>query len=345
MKTLSLFCASLLFIYVPVEIEDGEPSSEQYEKLPFEYTVYPCFENEEGSIEIEVDTRRFPGFYAFVCHQEYGSVIYDECAYHPPTNGYSKISLPIPASLTSKRNFSLEFGIQDHDPRDNLPVSFLVRIEKDLTVGQRYDALRIDEDTVLEPERNTIMFNGRNPDAEQIHSEYYVFDGFANVLSDTSRRFQISSLTLFYGGSDNKLHRSLGAKKAELRLLNHIDEFEGLGEVVGNAYRKIPLRVYEKSSNMRETSYGFSLKESVRYSKRDFAVTASLVNSFSSNDIYIPLRQGHDDDAYRYQIFLTEVSPSKDSFILEGENSYPYRFFGPLSGSEYSVVVGGEDDA
>ena len=345
MRPLTLLCATLLFVYVPVEVEDDTHPSQDGEKLPFEYTVHPCFEGEEGQIEIELDTRQFSGFYAFLCHQENGSYVYDVCAYHPPTGGYSKVTLPIPASLTAKRDFSLEFGIQDHDPRDNLPASFLVRIEKDLSVGERYQGMRIGEETVLIPGRKTIVYNASNPDAEQVRSEHYAFTGFEATMPDRSRKFSLSALEVIYGGSEDKPHRSLETRQAELRLLNHIDEFEGLGEVVGNAYRSIPLRIYEKWTNNRETGFGFSLKDNFLYSKRDFTITSSTNNSFISNDLYVPLRQGHDSDAYRYQIFLNEVSPSKDSFILEGQTAYPYRFFGPLSGSDYSLVVGGYDDA
>ena len=335
MKTVIPLCLSALLV---------SPLASQAPLLPFTYMIHPCYAGERGTVEINVDTSRFLEFYYFLCHSEGSSFVYDVCSYFRGNREFLNFHMGIPESVTAKGAYHIEFGIQDNDPRVGGPSRFSVRIAQDLTTAERLTDVVVSGDSEFRPNRKLIIYDEKDPDAEREVYDYYKFEGFEVPLDPNTRKFGFANLNLAYCREGKEL-TTLFKGDAELRLLNHIDEFPGLGEAVGNTYRSIPLRIYEKQRNKERIDLGFRLQENHYYSKKDFSLASTAEGSFASNDLYVPLRQGHDTDQYRYQIFLRELSSNNDSFRIEGSTQFARRYFGSHQETEYGVFIGDGNDA
>ena len=312
--------------------------------LDWEYTVFPCFKGESGLISCLINTNRFPGFYAYVGHMEGDELILDEVNSYPDIHGTLDYSLQIPKEVTEKGSFDIQFGFSQVYPGSSSPSAYEGTAFVHVSCAERYEYKKVNQDSILSPNRTTYAFDYRDPSKMRSIKEHYSFEGIDSEDSSASRRFPFTAYR-FKCLYDSLYQMAGGANfAAELRILDNIEDFEGLGEVVGG-YRSIPLTVHEDYRTEDEISYSFLLKDWVYYSRKDYQITESTLYSFSSKNLYLPLRQGHDSDTCRFQVVLKNVSVSRDSFIIEDSVTFPRRFFGEVGEAEYGVVIGGKDDA
>lgn len=320
------------------------PAFVQQSPLPFEFTIRPVFSGSSGSIECYVDTTRFPRFFAFSCHEENGYYVYHTCRQYTPSGGGRLfLKLSIPSSLTQHGTFTIEFGICQNDPRTMASQDYSIRIAKTLSVAERYEDRVIDGNMSLFPNRRTIVHDYHSPDLDVEIQDYYDLSGMGEPSLNT-RRMGFCDLLFRYGCSSKNMSTRINPK-AELRLLDHLSDFPGLGEVVGDAYRVVPIVLEEVNHTDYQTHYRFRLDRDYYYSLKDYSLISAGDKTFASDCLFIPTRLGHDTDTYRYQILLSDCSASNDSFRIEGSTSLTRNFFGPFSSAEYSVTIGGENDA
>ena len=190
---------------------------------------------------------------------------------------------------------------------------------------------------------------------EQLHHEFYVYDPRKDenkviVEHDTfsvqevpsghlySRNVLVSDCTLTYLAGDYV--RSLPSPSGELRILSHKEDYLGFAQDSG-AFATVPLKVTATKVVDGEWLYTWSAKDPIIYSRVDLKGYRSDPGedpTFTSRDIYVPLRQGHDGDAASFQICLHNIGVGRDEVVIS-YTVYPKSgWFGPCDSSRYCVV-------
>ena len=315
------------------------PIRAQQNRLAVTYEIPPCFAGEAGKIIMEVDTATYPRFYYFLRVKAGSRYDYYTQTYHLGEGGRDTIEITIPSTLTSRGFFTVEFGFQSRSFQSSLPSDYVVNFEEFIVVGERKTNTVVDHDQIVEPSRKWRILDETSPyEPYELHDSYT----FRNVnvgTSSTNRLIPFSAMKVTYA-NERFGEGNLVGVEAELRILDHIDDFPGLGEKIGEAYRSIPLRNVVHASNGYQTIVSFRLKEAVAYSQIDYRIDGNGPR-FESDCLYAPLRMGHDDGEYRYQVFISNASSCRDSFIVSGSASFGRRLFGPCGSSEYCLVIGG----
>ena len=310
-------------------------------QLAFTYEIPPYFQGEEGEIHIHVDTYEYPAFYLYLCRQENGQTHFYTNSFRAFGRiGRQDLTIYIPPELTSLESVTIEFGIDQANPANpNATTTFLVSITKTLSPGEIYHNQEVEHDGFYVPQRKTIIYDNKDPYHVREVGEYYQFRFTEKEPNQRNRFLPIFEMILRHG-SDEEGQAALSNPHAELRMLDHLDEFASFGEHLGNAYVSIPLSLNKFYDDGYSASYEITLVEECRYSRIDYRLTQEEELSFTSSYLAVPLRNYHDKDTFRYQVFFSHLSPCEDSFYLEREVSFPYRLYGPKEGSEYSLSIG-----
>ena len=328
-RSLILLSASLL-----------APLFAQKSSLPVRYEIGPCFAGEVGHIYLDVDTVQYPRFYSFLRVQNGTRYDYYDQTYHRGSGERDIIDIPIPTTLTNRGTFTVEFGFQSNSFQSSKPSTYVINFQETITAGQRYQNLVIDHDQILDPERARIVLDETSPYHSYTLHDSYTFQGVSASSSNQHRLIPVSAMRITY--SNERFEKgNLAGIGAELRVLDYPDDFSGIGEKIGDAYRSIPLTPVVHASNGYQTTMSFKLASLYSYSRIDYRV-GGRGPQFISDQLYAPLRMGHDGATYRYQIVLTNASEAKDSFFISSAVSFARRVFGPCAQSEYCLMIGGK---
>ena len=314
------------------------PSSDT--RLNFEYEIPPCFQGRRGKIHISVNTSRFPTFYYYLAYPENGAYVFPTCKSYVGDGGYAEIDIPIPAKLTQRRTFTVQFGFSENDPRTNGPVGYGAFVEKELSVGERYLSTIVDRNLTINANRYYHHYDAANPQAEVSENDIYSFSGYHGGAVVSNRKLPIEDHRLsYYHPLQDKA--DLSQISAELRILDHLDDFLPFGTKVGNAYVSVPLKVKTQSEDGHHYQVTFGLTKSYYYDLYSFALSDHYGgDTFVSNRFFVPLRMDYDIGAFRYQIAITDVSENDDSFIIDDSVTFASRLFGPCGNADYCVVLG-----
>ena len=127
--------------------------------------------------------------------------------------------------------------------------------------------------------------------------------------------------------------------RAEMRILNHRDEFPSLDQTP--AYRQLSLIMESKGRLNDYVRYGFHHDQTFLYSRKDASMqTQYSSDCFSSPYIYLPLRKGHDGDGYDFQFLFIGLGVGKGMNLVYSQTVYAgERKFGPKRAAEYYVGI------
>lgn len=305
------------------------------------FQIDPYFEGRTGAIHMKVDTDSYPGFFYFLRVQESEGLHYYVRSYFPRAHqGFQSFDIVIPTSLTSLSSFICEFGFSQYDPLSGMASTYLFVSQKELTQGTVYELEAVDEDGIFEPKRTTYVYNDDNPSRVMESSDYFEFSKSKEDAPSSTRFLPIFSLNLSYHAAVKGSSR-LDKANAELRMLDHLDDFAPFGTKVGNSFVSIPLSLWKVYDNNLVSTYLLRLPREYAYSRVDGTLSGSSSLSFVSDQIVVPLRHYHDKEIYRYQLLLTHLGPYEDSFFLSGAATFLTRLYGPREGSQYSLKIGG----
>ena len=205
--------------------------------------------------------------------------------------------------------------------------------------GQK--VFRADKDGLFETQNNIYHADEEKPTELGIDHDSYSIKGLLHGSNLANRMIPITQIHLTYFGFGAKPKKNC---KAELRLLDHIGDFEGIAKKVGS-YATIPLIASIADRGGGDYEYSFSLAEAYYYSRIDLKAYRDKVPpdepTFQANALFLPLREGHDDVMYHFQIALENAGAFSDQIIMDNFVMSSRSFFGNCLASEYCVVGGG----
>ena len=216
-----------------------------------------------------------------------------------------------------------------------------LRVKESVKVGRDNGLIAFMKDEVVETGHDLYAYDPLvDADERKIYREGYASHGvvFGNNLPN--RKFPLSSITLEY------LNRYLAPNEnpeAELRLLSYRDDFAKIVENHGG-YGVIPLKAKVVRGRLGIPTYTFSLTKAYFYSRVDYRAYSIPISDeplFQSEDLFLPLREGHDAALYEYQVVLKNAGHYGDEVILMGSCFSDKRLFGPCDKADYCVVGGG----
>ena len=135
----------------------------------------------------------------------------------------------------------------------------------------------------------------------------------------------------------------LVSPRAELRLINHQEDFAEVASPSGG-YASLDLLVGQETLPGVGAKYRFKLAKPLYYSTLDYRASKTPISGepcFLSDDLYLPLRNGHDRDVYTFHIHADGLGAYGDEVILLESACSDRNFFGPCDSAEYCVVGGG----
>ncbi|MCR5348159.1 MAG: hypothetical protein K6E59_00925 [Bacilli bacterium] len=315
------------------------------EGRPFSWNVGPVIQGQGCQVNVRYDASRLSNAY-FLCEikgvpstkrvASFSPSLCDEEGYVTHSVEYDLSSFGVGTWLTFR------FGLSRKDVAGEVDISdFYLYVEQNEKVRPDTSLLQFVEEGIHEMDRGITVFDPWiDPGHTFSYSDAYRYTGMKNDALLPGRKIGLSSLILEYANP----YAVAKKPKAELRFLDHLDEFADVSTSHGG-YRSIPLEVDVFQKQGVGVTYRFALRKPLYYSRLDYRASAKPISGepcFLSADFYLPLREGHDGDLYRYQVFLTGAGAYGDSVSLP-QSAYSSRnLFGPCGEAEYCVVVGGE---
>ena len=321
----------------------------------FNYKVYPFIKYREGTIEMEASSDRYGDCYFYVFlklgPRKQDWVLMDSVhRSDSPRNGRYSVSLRVtPIAYYFVEKMSLFFGVMQMNPEDFVDYGSTsapgVFVDRTFPIYEEpgSDFLGVAEEgqEVETPYTYTVNSDTWST-AKTLPLTYSFFS--LNPKGEENRRtipYQKIEGRLY---DPYKLFRGRLYGNAELRLIDHLEDF-ALARESGLPYIRFPLVVAPPVYEGDFLSFHFVASNMTWYSKKDLTmVRGGIRESFSSKDIFLPLRKRHDKETYHYQIVLTDFGPFEtERIVIPGSISYDYRLFGPASGSAFHVALG-EDE-
>ena len=257
--------------------------------------------------------------------------------------GYGYFSSYLPkAFLKGGSNIHVELGISKetyYRGIDGSKVPFVFR--RDFSIKKGAHLFRISEDGIFETQNEVYHLDEARPSSEVFSHDSYDVRGLCMGADIGGRKVPLNSLYVDYFGFGAS---PLVDCSAELRLLNFQEDFEGIANNNG-AYSTIPLSVSVAKTSSGDYRYHFALSEIYYYSRIDLRASKRIFRDepyFQSNAFFLPLREGHDGGAYRFQIVLEKAGAYGETLILDNEAFSSRSYFGNCLDSEYCVIAGGE---
>lgn len=221
---------------------------------------------------------------------------------------------------------------------DGSKMPFVFRRDFQIKTGSHF--YQIDEDGIFETQNHVYHIDEAHPSEEVLSHDSYEVQGLCLGSDIGGRKVPLDRLYVDYFGFGAL---PIEGTSAELRLLNYVGDFDGIATKKGD-YASIPLSVSCQKRAGDIYRYRFALKESYYYSRVDFKASRRAFRNepyFLSDAFFLPLRQGHDDEAYRFQIVMEKAGAFGDTVLLENRAYSSRSFFGNCLESEYCVVAGG----
>ena len=256
-------------------------------------------------------------------------------------NGYGYFSSYLPGTLMKAGSLvRVEMGICKETYRRGIDASRLpFRFQRDFQIKKGGHFFHVEEDGLFETQNQVYHIDEALPAMEVLSHDAYDVRGLCHKNDIGGRKVPLDSLYVDYFGF-GALPSSGG--NAELRLLNYRDDFSSVATKVGD-YSSLPLSLSVLKEKGDTYRYRFALKDSFYYSRIDFKASRHPFREepyFQSNSFFLPLREGHDEGAYRFQIVLEKAGAFEDTLVLENEAYSSRSYFGNCLDSEYCVVVG-----
>lgn len=337
-KALALPCALCLL------------SASKTDEVGYRYRYGPFVAGESAPIRMEfLPSRRPEAMHFFVDVKDL-----DDANWHyvtttmisslPTTgNGYRVGTGLIPGNALKKNHrLRVAFGLSTQPYHVGLNYYYIqVQIVKNPVVSAEQGLILFSWATSYECDRTTYLFDPEiDPSKEIAYHDGYYAEGFTLGKDSQSRKLALDKLKLFYA---NPYGEPSGKFKAELRMISNKEEFAAAGTEHGG-YASIPLQVScQKAGNGIYRYDILGMKEKRYYSRIDYRMFVSPPQEpyFVSNDIYLPLREGHDTTKYQYALSLQEVGERGDEALLMDSAKSTHILFGPCHSAPYCVVIGG----
>ncbi len=261
----------------------------------------------------------------------------------PEEEGYGYFSAYLPSSFVKAGGIvGVELGIcEEYYYRgiDHAKLPFY--FQRDFKVKTGSHVFQVDEEGLFETQNEVYHLDEARPGGDPFGHDAYDVRGLCLGNDIGGRKVPLSSMHVDYYGF---YARPLDGVSAHLRILNYREDFEGIASDEG-AYSTLPLKVTFSPIDEGGYRYSFALEESYYYSQVDLRASRTKnanEPSFRSNALFLPLREGHDEGKYRFQVVLENAGAFGDTLILNNEAYSSRSFFGNCLESEYCVVVGGD---
>lgn len=324
--------ASMLFLYAG--------NSEPY---PYSFSVGAVNEGSPCPLRFSYLKSRYPEAYICVdatCGSTRHRVI-DAFPLDLPVDaqGFCHYSYVIPKSVfTEGRSFNLVFGLTREAYRNGLDIGrFYVRFSHDRKVGPASTVHVLNGDDVVILDHETYYFDPKESTTKVLveHDAFIVY-GTPQEWESSSRKVPLSRIELDY----MSIHGAPpSTPRAELRVLNYKDDYEGIGTDEGN-FLSIPLSSSIRERGKGDYVYSFGLESRLFYSLVDLGASTGLPAepSLASRELYVPLRRGRDATKRNYQLRIRNFGAHGDELVIPFSFYPGAGFFGPCDGSTWCVV-------
>ena len=259
------------------------------------------------------------------------------------SDGFATFTASIPGHyLSAGDSISIELGLCETAYKRGIDWSkkrFSCNEVFSIKKGQK--VYRVSDEGLFETRNEVYHADESRPAELGIDHDSYQAKNLVKGINFSGRKVPIEKVRLSYFG--------YGAKpkplpRAELRLLDHLDDFRDIATKVG-AYMTLPLKANIRDLGEGDYEYWFSLAESYYYSRIDLHASKERYGLeepfFRSSSFFLPLREGHDNERYSFQIVLSDGGAFGDEVILDNVYGAPLSYFGNCLSSQY-CVVGGE---
>ena len=314
-------------------------------KPDFYYSIGPSVEGGVNVIEVAFDPLKYPNayFHARVMEDRTLSVPFDPDEAVQDQNGYLHFHARFELRhWVEGETLTYAFGLLKRSYVLGIDLSeYYVYVEARKKVGEGYGYFDFDENVVQEAQREAEVYDPRiDPRQSHVYHDAYAVRGIKRNILLAKRGVGLSDLVIEYV---NPYADSYKYPRAELRLLDHREDFEDVAFDSGG-YSVLPLKVTQMHVLGEGTTYRFSLESPLYYSQIDAKASNERIPGepcFRSDDLFLPLRQGHDEATWHYHIVLFGAGAYEDEVLVRQSAYSSRKFFGPCDSAEYCLVGGG----
>ena len=323
--------------------------SANVDEVGYTFRYGPFIRGEGANIELRFLPSRFPNvthFFVDALDKENPSWHY---VYTPPTStlpkgsdGWITATALLPGDVMKlNHSITLVFGLSRGTYYKGMNFSnIFLRVEDYPKVRYESGLLLFISDESYECNREVALYDPRIDASKTVYYRdgYYV-EGMRLGEDLSSRRVPLNQTHLYYTNPYGTPRQNFNI---EMRFSSFMDDFLGVG-VSHGGYVSVPLT--GKWSKYRTGVYRYDItgsKDILYYSRIDYRMFSSPPDEpyFSSRNIYLPLREGHDAGDYRYMYFLDNVGEFGDQVMLYDDVYSSVAKFGPCTSAEYCVVIG-----
>lgn len=336
LKTLVLPCA---LCCVSANVDQGG----------YTFRYGPFLKDEVANIELRFLRTRFSSathFFVDALDKDNPSWHY---VYTPPistlpkgSDGWVTATAMLPADVMKlDHNVTLVFGLSRGTYYQGINFSNLhLRIEDSPKVLNEPGLIVFSGDESYECNREVALYDPQIDPYKTIrYRDGYYVEGTLGGEDLAQRRIPLNQTRLFY---TNPYGTPQSAPSIEIRFSTNKEEFYSIG-IPHGGYVSLPLE--GKWSKIRAGVYRYDItgaKDVLYYSRVDYHMFAAPPDEpyFSSRNIYLPLREGHDAARYRYGIFFDNIGEFGDRVLINDSARSSLAKFGPCTTADYCVVIG-----
>ena len=318
--------------------------AEQSGNYAFAFSFGPFEEDHDFVLHISADARIYNGMYFFLRmtspsfgYTESQKILWDGS--HTHEEGLFRILGP---NFKKGEIVSLTFGISSVFYTPSVDWSLLkLAFAMNYGINPAQERRILTEEGIYETGHRLYFYDPRiNAYQTQEDTDAYCLQEMNLGKGLANRKIPLDLLALDYL---NRFASPLSSPKGEIRFLNHGEDFKDIADFHGGYY-SLPLDITYDPVEQGRFRYDFHLKEKVYYSRIDLKASPIPLDTepcFLSDALFLPLREGHDEARYDYQLVLSGMGAFGDELIVQDSAFSPRFLFGDCLSSEYCVGIGG----
>ncbi|MDY6391255.1 MAG: hypothetical protein SPL80_00265 [Bacilli bacterium] len=311
---------------------------------PYYWSFGPACDNEPGTVRIKALSSRYQSSWWFVKATLSGRTYQatGKCGDAPRDGDYLLVEKEIPATYFRYGQITaLNFGLCQEKYYTGIDFSKIsLNIFENVTSTADEGLQQFEEDQIRELKRNIYVYDPDRASRRIIYHEGYEVTGISSGRNLPKRKIPLDELFVDYV---NPYLSPKEPQEAELRILTYPEDFASIGTMCGG-YLSIPLKASVTKMGNSSYRYRFAAAKGHYVSRIDYRCSDVVALGHEpmlwTKDIYLPLREGHDQGLYRYDVVLHGAGYFSDEIIIKNSVFSSRLFFGPCGEAEYCVVGG-----